>query len=181
MSDETTPAGGMSAEDAAMAAAAFEAFAAPSEPAADASADIDDPVAAAMAEMGMEDDPVAAAMAEMAEAEAEADAGADADAGFATFTSPEFDAGATSDSSSDLGMLDDVSLKISVELGRTSMFVDDVLRLVPDAVVELDKAAGDPVDVFVNGRHVARGEVLVLNENFCVRINEIIRHSDQDM
>ena len=54
------------------------------------------------------------------------------------------------------------------------MLVDDVLKLSPDSVVELDKAAGDPVDIFVNGRHVARGEVLVLNENFCVRVSEIV-------
>jgi flagellar motor switch protein FliN/FliY len=54
------------------------------------------------------------------------------------------------------------------------MLVDDVLRLSPESVVELDKAAGDPVDIYVNGRHVARGEVLVLNENFCVRVSEII-------
>ena len=54
------------------------------------------------------------------------------------------------------------------------MFVEDVLKLNDGAVVELDKLAGDPVDVFVNDRHVARGEVLVLNDNFCVRINEIL-------
>ena len=71
-------------------------------------------------------------------------------------------------------MLGDVDLDVRIELGRTSMLVDDVLKLSPDCVVELDKAAGDPVDIFVNGRHVARGEVLVLNENFCVRISEIV-------
>jgi flagellar motor switch protein FliN/FliY len=54
------------------------------------------------------------------------------------------------------------------------MFVEDVLRLGDGAVVELDKLAGDPVDVFVNDRKVARGEVLVLNDNFCVRISEIL-------
>ena len=74
----------------------------------------------------------------------------------------------------DLGLLDDVSLRVKVELGRTQMYVEDVLRLNATSVVELDKAAGDPVDIYVNDRHVARGEVLVLNENFCVRISEII-------
>jgi flagellar motor switch protein FliN/FliY len=54
------------------------------------------------------------------------------------------------------------------------MLVEDVLRLGEGSVVELDKLAGDPVDVYVNERHVARGEVLVLNDNFCVRINEIV-------
>jgi flagellar motor switch protein FliN/FliY len=49
-----------------------------------------------------------------------------------------------------------------------------VLKLNADSVVELDKAAGDPVDIYVNGRRIARGEVLVLNENFCVRVSEIL-------
>ena len=98
----------------------------------------------------------------------------------ASFQFPSFDGGSSSLIASDLAMLDDVNLRVSVELGRTRMFVEDVLKLVPEAVIELDKAAGDPVDVFVNGRHVARGEVLVLNENFCVRINEIIPVSDED-
>ena len=75
---------------------------------------------------------------------------------------------------SGIGMLGDVDLDVRIELGRTRMLVDDVLRLSPESVVELDKAAGDPVDIYVNGRHVARGEVLVLNENFCVRVSEIV-------
>jgi flagellar motor switch protein FliN/FliY len=54
------------------------------------------------------------------------------------------------------------------------MYIEDVLRLGVGSVVELDKLAGDPVDIFVNDRLVARGEVLVLNENFCVRINDIL-------
>ena len=74
-----------------------------------------------------------------------------------------------------LGLLHDVDLNVKIELGRTRMYVEDVLRLNENSVIELDKAAGDPVDIFVNDRHVARGEVLVLNENFCVRISEIIQ------
>lgn len=74
-----------------------------------------------------------------------------------------------------LGLLDDVTLRVKVELGRTQIYIEDVLRLNANSVVELDKAAGDPVDIYVNERHVARGEVLVLNENFCVRISEIIQ------
>ena len=54
------------------------------------------------------------------------------------------------------------------------MYVEDVLHLATDSIIELDKAAGDPVDIYVNDRHIARGEVLVLNENFCVRVSEII-------
>ena len=73
-----------------------------------------------------------------------------------------------------IDMLDDVELEVRIELGRTRMLVEDVLRLSSDAVVELDKAAGDPVDIYVNGRRIARGEVLVLNENFCIRVSEIV-------
>lgn len=71
-------------------------------------------------------------------------------------------------------MLGDVELDVVVELGRTEMLVEDVLRLTGGSVVELDKLAGDPVDVLVNQRLVARGEVLVLNDNFCIRISEIV-------
>ena len=74
-----------------------------------------------------------------------------------------------------LALLHDVDLNVKIELGRTRMYVEDVLRLNETSVIELDQAAGDPVDIFVNDRHVARGEVLVLNENFCVRISEIIQ------
>ncbi len=73
-----------------------------------------------------------------------------------------------------LQMLEDVQLQVRIELGRTRMLVQDVLRLDQGSVVELDKLAGDPVDVYVNERLVARGEVLVLNDNFCVRVNEIV-------
>lgn len=73
-----------------------------------------------------------------------------------------------------LQMLEDVQLQVRIELGRTRMLVQDVLRLDQGSVVELDKLAGDPVDIYVNERLVARGEVLVLNDNFCVRVNEIV-------
>lgn len=70
--------------------------------------------------------------------------------------------------------LDDVELDVKIELGRTEMYIEDVLRLGVGSVVELDRLAGDPVDIYVNERLVARGEVLVLNDNFCVRVNDII-------
>jgi flagellar motor switch protein FliN/FliY len=73
-----------------------------------------------------------------------------------------------------LQMLEDVQLQVRIELGRTRMLVQDVLRLDQGSVVELDKLAGDPVDIYVNERLVAHGEVLVLNDNFCVRVNEIV-------
>lgn len=73
-----------------------------------------------------------------------------------------------------ISLLDDVELEVKIELGRAQMYIEDVLRLGVGSVIELDKLAGDPVDVFINDRLVARGEVLVLNENLCVRINEIV-------
>ena len=73
-----------------------------------------------------------------------------------------------------LDRLNDVQLDVRVELGRSRMLVDDVLRLGSGSVVELDRPSGDPVDIFVNNGLVARGEVVVLDERFCVRITEIL-------
>ena len=73
-----------------------------------------------------------------------------------------------------LGSLDAVELDLRIELGRTEMSLEEVVGLRDGSVVALDKLAGDPVDILVNGRLVARGEVLVLNENFCVRVAEIL-------
>lgn len=81
---------------------------------------------------------------------------------------------------SGIDLLKDVDLDVKIELGRNRMLVEDVLRLGEGSVVELDKLAGDPVDVFVNDRLVARGEVLVLNDDFCVRVNEIIATPGQE-
>ncbi len=61
-----------------------------------------------------------------------------------------------------------------IELGRTELLIEEVLQLREGSVVPLNKLAGDPVDILVNGRLVARGEVLVLNDNFCVRVAEIV-------
>ncbi len=105
--------------------------------------------------------------------QAAAAAGA-AEGGASPIDLPDFGDGVEAATPSGINMLGDVDLDVRIELGRTRMLVDDVLRLSPESVVELDKAAGDPVDIYVNGRHVARGEVLVLNENFCVRVSEII-------
>ena len=73
-----------------------------------------------------------------------------------------------------MNLLRDVQLDLKIELGRTQMHLEDVLRLKSGAVVTLDKLAGDPVDIYANGRLIARGEVLVLNDNFCVRVAELI-------
>jgi flagellar motor switch protein FliN/FliY len=73
-----------------------------------------------------------------------------------------------------ISTLQDVELDLRVELGRTELLIEEVLQLREGTVVPLDKLAGDPVDILVNGRLVARGEVLVLNDNFCVRVAEIV-------
>ncbi len=73
----------------------------------------------------------------------------------------------------DLSALQDVELDLRIELGRTELLLDEVMKLAEGSVVPLDKLAGDPVDILVNGKLIARGEVLVLNDNFCVRVAEI--------
>ena len=73
-----------------------------------------------------------------------------------------------------IDLIRDVDLDLKIELGRTHMYLEDVLKLGKGSVVPLDKLAGDPVDIYVNGRLIARGEVLVLNDNFCVRVAELI-------
>jgi flagellar motor switch protein FliN len=73
-----------------------------------------------------------------------------------------------------MDLLRDVTLDLKIELGRTRIHLDELLQLRKGSVVTLDKLAGDPVDVYVNGRLVARGEVLVLNDNFCVRVAELV-------
>jgi flagellar motor switch protein FliN len=92
----------------------------------------------------------------------------------AGFKLPSFPTAPADSNTSNIELLRDVELNVKIELGRARMLVEDVLKLAEGSVVELDKLAGDPVDVFVNDRLVARGEVLVLNDNFCVRVNEIM-------
>jgi flagellar motor switch protein FliN len=97
-----------------------------------------------------------------------------ADVGIAPFKLSEIGGpNASVDDPTDVSLILDVDLNVRVELGRTKMYIEDVLRLREGAVVPLDKLAGDPVDIYVNGRLMARGEVLVLNDNFCVRVSEI--------
>lgn len=87
---------------------------------------------------------------------------------------PAFDDGGEFGEEDKIDLLMDVDLEVKIELGRAQMLIEDVLKLKKGAVVELDKLAGDPVDILVNERAVARGEVLVVNDNFCVRVTEIL-------
>jgi flagellar motor switch protein FliN/FliY len=74
-------------------------------------------------------------------------------------------------------MLHGVDMEVTVELGRTRMAVRDLLALAPGAVLELDRAAGSPADLLVNGRLIARGEVVVIDEDFGLRVTEILDES----
>ncbi len=89
----------------------------------------------------------------------------------------------SSDSNSDeprsIDMLLDVSLPISIELGRTKMSIAEILALGPGSVVELNKLAGEPVEVMVNQKTVAFGEVVVVDENFGVRITQLMSPADR--
>lgn len=73
-----------------------------------------------------------------------------------------------------LSLLQDVEMEVTVELGRTTMPIRELLGLQPGMVVELDRVAGAPIDVLVNGRHIALGEVVVIDEEFGIRITEIV-------
>lgn len=92
------------------------------------------------------------------------------------FALEAFDSGGEGAVDNGLGWnaIQEVELDLVIELGRTELLIEEVLKLKDGAVVPLDKLAGDPVDILVNGRLIARGEVLVLNDNFCVRVAEIL-------
>lgn len=74
----------------------------------------------------------------------------------------------------DLEFILDIPLEVSVEIGRTKMIINDLLKLSQGSIIELNKMAGEPVEIFVNGKLMARGEVVVVNERFGVRLTEII-------
>lgn len=86
----------------------------------------------------------------------------------------EFEQTVTGHSEVPIGMLLDLTLPISIELGRTTMTVQELLRLGRGSVVQLDRLAGDPIDIFVGDRRFAEGEVVVLGEHFGVRITRIL-------
>lgn len=75
-----------------------------------------------------------------------------------------------------IGLIMDVPLQVTVELGRTTKSISDILDFSPGKIIELDKLAGEPIDILVNGKNVAKGEVVVIEESFGVRITEIINN-----
>ncbi len=78
-----------------------------------------------------------------------------------------------------LDLLLDVPLDLLVELGRARMSIQDLLNLSPGSVIELDKIAGEALDILINGRLVARGEAVVVNDKFGIRISEIVSPSER--
>lgn len=92
----------------------------------------------------------------------------------ATLALPDLTAGAGAGPTGDLSLLGEVSLTVTVELGRIRMPLRDLLRLQDGSVVELDRLAGAPVDVLANGTPVARGDVVVVGDELGVRISELL-------
>ena len=81
--------------------------------------------------------------------------------------------------SNDMDFLLDIPLEISVELGRTKMLINELLHLGQGSVIELSKLAGDTLEIFANQKLVARGEVVVINEKYGIRLSEIISPSER--
>jgi len=87
---------------------------------------------------------------------------------------PQFEATEGEEPAGDINLLMDVPMEVSVELGRTKLRVKEILDLGAGSIIELDRLAGEPVDLLINGRLVARGEVVVIDENFGVRVTAVV-------
>jgi flagellar motor switch protein FliN len=99
------------------------------------------------------------------------------DATPATAANPDFDelgTGTTGTTEVPLSMLLDLTLPVSIELGRTTMTVQEILRLGRGSVIQLERLAGEPIDIYVGSRRFAEGEVVVLGEHFGIRITRIL-------
>jgi len=86
---------------------------------------------------------------------------------------------ATKDPPHNIDFILDVTLQVSVEVGRCRMSVQDLLQLGQGSVVELSKLAGEPLDIYINERHIARGEAVIVNEKFGVRITDILSQAER--
>jgi flagellar motor switch protein FliN/FliY len=89
-------------------------------------------------------------------------------------TLQELGPGATAPSSADLSLVLDVPVELAVEIGRTTMTIRQTMALAPGSVVILDRMAGEPVDLLVNGKRIARGEVVAIDEEFGLRVTEVV-------
>jgi flagellar motor switch protein FliN/FliY len=90
-----------------------------------------------------------------------------------------FDMGSFVQQKENIDLIMDVPLEVTVELGRTHKSIHDILEFAPGTIIELNKLAGEPIDVLVNGKIVAKGEVVVIDENFSIRITDIVKQSGQ--
>ena len=116
----------------------------------------------------------AEAMAEQADAER-----ADGDAPAAEFDDLEDTSGGPAADEANLDVILDIPVTISMEIGRTRISIRNLLQLNQGSVVELDRLAGEPMDVLVNGTLVAQGEVVVVNEKFGIRLTDVISPADR--
>ncbi len=89
------------------------------------------------------------------------------------------EASRTDGATRDIDFLLDIPLQVSVQLGRARMIIQDLLQLSQGSVIELDKLAGEPMEVFVNDKLVAKGEVVVVNEKFGVRLTDILSPAER--
>lgn len=90
-----------------------------------------------------------------------------------------FDVSSVMQQKENIGIIMDVPLEITVELGRTHKLIKEILEFSPGTIVELDKLAGEPIDILVNGKFIAKGEVVVIDENFGIRITDIVSSEDR--
>ena len=125
-----------------------------------------------MSEDGMDD--WAAAMAEQAESEAEQEAGDNEDVQVAELDELTDDAPITQEEKKKLDTILDIPVTISMEVGRSQISIRNLLQLNQGSVVELDRVAGEPLDVLVNGTLIAHGEVVVVNDKFSIRLTDVI-------
>ncbi|BFT31099.1 flagellar motor switch protein FliN [Alteromonas sp. D210916BOD_24] len=125
-----------------------------------------------MSEDGMDD--WAAAMAEQAESEAEQDGGENEDVQVAELDELTDDAPITQEEKKKLDTILDIPVTISMEVGRSQISIRNLLQLNQGSVVELDRVAGEPLDVLVNGTLIAHGEVVVVNDKFGIRLTDVI-------
>ena len=91
-----------------------------------------------------------------------------------TLQYPNLAGGPTSSEQGNIGLIMDVFMEMTVELGRTKKKIKDILGMGEGTIIELDKLAGEPVDILVNHKPIAKGEVVVIDENFGVRVTEIL-------
>jgi flagellar motor switch protein FliN len=99
--------------------------------------------------------------------------------GMDTEAVPAFTAAKAEPAPSKMDLILDVTLPVAVELGRARMQIQDILKLAPGSVIELDKSSGDPVELFINDRPIAKGEVVIIDENFGIRLTSIVTTTER--